>query len=73
MKVYRIKHKPSALFYNDFDDKLSKKGTILQHKPDISGGLFVWATDTDKEDIDEWVGVFIPESELEVKEYDLED
>lgn len=73
MKVYRIKHKPSGLFYNDFDDRLSKEGAILYRKPDISKGLFAWTTDTNKVPMDEWVDIIIPESELEVKEYDLED
>ena len=73
MKVYRIKHKPSGLYWNGFDDILDEKGSVIQYKPDLSIGLFVWTCDTSITPSDQWTNIIIPESELEVKEYDLED
>ena len=73
MKVYRIKHKPSGLFYNEFDNSLDKEGSVIPYKPDLSIGLFMWTCDVLTTPMDEWTNIIIPESELEVKEYDLED
>lgn len=73
MKVYRIKHKPSGEYWDSFNDKLDKEGSVLKYRPSLTNGLFVWTSDVDIEDIDDWKHITIPESELELKEYDLED
>lgn len=73
MKVYRIKHKPSGLYWDAFNDKLDEIGSVLQYKPNLSIGLFVWNSDVDNEYMDEWKHITIPVEELELKEYDLED
>ena len=73
MKVYRIKHNPSGLFYNEFDNSLDKEGSVIPYKSDLSIGLFMWTCDVLTNPMDEWTNIIIPESELEVKEYDLED
>lgn len=73
MKIYRIKHKPSGLYWDSFNDILTKKGSIITYRPDLSIGLFVWTCDTAKTPVDKWTNVTILESELEIKEYELED
>lgn len=69
MKVYRIKHRPSGLFYNCFYENFDHEGSVLLYNMNISQGLLVYGSPIDKDP-----GChIIPESELEVKEYELED
>ena len=79
MKVYRIKHKPSGLYYSYKLEQLTDVGDILGYNPMLSTGdrlLVVANIDSfqlKNKDADiRFFYISFPE-EMIVKEYDLED
>lgn len=64
MKVYRIKHKPSGLYWDVHKRKLTENGTVYDLLPYVYIGL-VWVQE-------HYYKQYHP-NEFEIKEYDLED